>query len=484
MKHFVTLISALALSLSAMASTTFSFTNEASVKQTINGYTVEIAKAESNNPPAIYNDHLRLYAKNTITVSGADLSRISLSFSKQGSKEYASLSASAGKLTSGGSSTSNDDIKTDVWTGSAQSVTFTLGDSGQRIIYRIIINGTEADDEQNPGGGSSGGGTGDPSTPGELNPDFVYMEPTLVTVPATTVQGDAYTFISNNILVSCTKGAITDSYFSAHAGFKMTFTATKDIKGIVVNGFVKKDFEASVDNGKISYLSPSEDSDGQPVVVITDIDSKSVTITCVKQLRCYDVEVYFDANPEAVVSGGTQAPEGGNFTFDSAEAVYESEYSELMGEENYSVFLYNEADPYYVYFALDIYPETPGDITGTYAWDDYTLGDYTYYAYGEGDYDVVWIEGGSVTITKSGDIYNISGALVGDNYQTYNISYSGPIPIYTDDEYYGDESGVEKVTIDNVPASDNDAMYDLQGRKVGKDFRGIYIHRGQKHINR
>ena len=480
MKKFFTLLAMAALSISAAMATTFTFTSDANFTQTKDGITVTLAKGTGNNDPAVYSNQIRLYANNTITVSGANLTSISLSFTKQGSKDYATLAASSGSLVSGGVSTSNTDVKTDTWTGSGSSVTFTLGSSGQRIITQLVVNG---DGSEGGGDNPSNPGTPDtPSNPGDLNPDFKYMEPTIVTVPSTTVQGDAYSFISNNIKVDCTKGAITDNYFSAHAGYKMTFTATKPIKGIAINGFVKKDFEATASAGSIEFISPGADTEANPVVVVKDINSTSVTLTCVKQLRCYTVEVYFEANPEATI--GSNPAEGIALNFDTAEAVYESEYSEIIGEFNYSIFLYNEED-YDPYFSLDIYPAQKDNLAGTYSWDDYTLGDYTYYVYGAGDDDFTWAEGGSVTISKSGNSYTVTGSILCDNGKLYNISFSGPMPIYTDDEYYGDgegdESGIEIRPADELG---DGRMYDLMGRKVSKGYRGIYIQNGKKHISR
>lgn len=480
MKKIFTLFAAVAVSISAMA-TTFTFTDEASVSQTADGITVSIQKASGNNAPAIYSGSLRLYANNTITVTGSDITSIKMTFTKQGSKDYAALTASEGSLVSGGTSTSVNDPVTDIWTGSSSSVTFTLG-TGQRIITQLVVNGTGSEGE----GGNSGNdnpGNQDPGTPG-LNPDFNYPEPTLVTVPDSKVQGEAYSFVSNNIKVDCTKGAVTDTYFSAHADYAMTFTATRPIKGLVVNGFVKSGFQATVSAGNVSYLSPDEDTEGNPVLVITDINSETVTISCVKQMRCYSVEVYFEANPEATVDGGATGGQDITLVFDSAEAVYESEYSEALGELNYSIFLFNAASPDVPYFALDIYPETENDLTGTYSWDDWTLGDYCYYVYGYGDDQFTWVDDGTVTITKKGDVYSISGTLVCDDGNTYTISFNGAIPVYLDTDYYGDgdedggTNGVNAIGDDNCDA--DAPMFDLQGNKVNKDFRGIFIRNGKK----
>lgn len=137
-----------------------------------------------------------------------------------------------------------------------------------------------------------------------LNPDFIYPEPTRINVPSLSVMGEPYTFIYNNVEVNTTQGAVNTSYFSVYANYSITFTATKPIKGIVINGMVKANFVGAVDHGNINYLSPSGDKTAYPVVVLTNVNSNSVTISCTKQMRCYSADIYFYDNPSAVVEGG------------------------------------------------------------------------------------------------------------------------------------------------------------------------------------
>lgn len=482
MKKIFTLLTAVLMSISVMAATTFTFQNQAAESQTKDGITVILAKGSGNNAPA-FNDNygeFRLYANNTITVSGSDITRISMTFSMQGTKAYATLTANAGTLTSGGNSTDREDLKVDVWTGDTGSVTLALGSSGQRILHQIVVNGDPADDEIPTV-------PGNPDVPSILDPDYEYPAVTLVGVPSQTVQGDSYSFVDNNIQVSCTKGAITSDYFSAHAGYAMTFTATQPIKGIVIDGFVKKDFTATVSDGTISYLTPGEDKSADPVLVIKDANSKSITISCVKQLRCYTVEVYFEYNPDATVSGGSDQPsQEVDLVFDYADCVYESEYSEMIDETNYSIFLYSKDAPE-SYFSLDLYPAAKGDVTGTYSWYDYTLGDFTYYCWGPYDDDLAWAVDGEVTITKNGGEYVIQGTIPSDNNTVYNISFAGEMPFYTDDEYYGgggDSSIVKEILDESAQPEDEAQMYDITGRKVKEGYRGIYIRNGRKYIGK
>lgn len=137
----------------ANANVEFTFGTSGDLNVAKDGYTVTIAKGSGSSDPAFYNNGLRLYASNTITITGTDLSNIEISCSMQGTKAYATLAASAGTLTSGGNSTSESNVVTDKWTGNKlTSVTFTLGSSGQRILssIQIITDGSTGGGEVTP----------------------------------------------------------------------------------------------------------------------------------------------------------------------------------------------------------------------------------------------------------------------------------------------------------------------------------------------
>ena len=149
MRKIFTMLATLLVVMGMSATTTFTFST--AEKQTKDGFTVEVAQAEGQNPPKIYNDTLRLYAKNTITVKGSKIASMKITFAKQGKKEYATVEANVGTYVSGGSSTSKNDPKVDTWSGDAQEVVITLGDKGQRIITALEVSG-------------EGGGTDEPIT--------------------------------------------------------------------------------------------------------------------------------------------------------------------------------------------------------------------------------------------------------------------------------------------------------------------------------
>ncbi len=340
------------MTVSAMAATTFTFTSPDS--QTQDGITVSFAKGNGDTAPTWNESYaeLRLYASNTITVSGADLSRIDITFSKQGSKGYADLTANCGTLTSAGASESRDDKKTDTWTGNASSVVFTLGASGQRVIYTITVNGE---------GGNTNPGTDpdpDPKPETGLDENYVYDEPTMVLAQGTDGSNQSYKFIHNNVSVSCTQGAIyydPITYFGCNANQSLTITATQTIKAVVINGYVKKNFEATASSGDIQFAYNSESEvEANPVVVVKNVNSKTLTINCVKQLRCYEMYVYFEANPDIDVDENNQGgdtPQLYNIAFPYAEAYNYYDYLSEEGED-ITIYLYDEEFNYYLQLDL------------------------------------------------------------------------------------------------------------------------------------
>jgi len=107
---------------------------------------ITVAAAQGTNSssaPAYTSSECRIYAGNTITVSttGDDnITAVSLTFHKQGSKDYfATVSANTGTYTSGGASTSDTDDKVDTWEGSAKSITFSTSGTGQRVLVSAKV---------------------------------------------------------------------------------------------------------------------------------------------------------------------------------------------------------------------------------------------------------------------------------------------------------------------------------------------------------
>ncbi|MBQ7258768.1 MAG: hypothetical protein IJS57_02365 [Paludibacteraceae bacterium] len=483
--RFLTILAALSFALT-LSATTFEYTSQASDNQTIDGITVVLAAGTNKQNAPTYLDNgytkaMRLYVNNTITVSGENLTSIQLLCSKTG-KAFAALTCSIGAYTPGEVPTKEGLQAIDTWSGNATSVTFTMG-SGQRHLIQIVVNGDPID--LNPQSDVVAIDTA------EWDPDFAwYSEPTAVITPDTTFFKKEYIFVSSNIRVHCTQGSIlsndTAYYFNCNAGQTISFEAAKPIKGLVINGAVRKLFQATSDQGSMAYISPDdfypEDyQECESAVIITDIDAKKVTISCEKQLRCYSVYFYFDANPTQEIGdcdGGTSGGETVFLNFDTADAVYESEISADEGKTNYTIYLYNQASPDFPYLTLDLYPAAQGDLVGIYNMEDGSLGETTWYQYGESAYDRTWMETeGQLVINKEGEVYSISGYITCDDNNTYNFTYNGVMPFYEDTEYYSTEG------IETVPAMDRHApLYDVLGRKVNDTYKGIVIQNGYKYV--
>lgn len=438
MKKLFSLLFVAMTMVSLAHATTFTFND--TISQTKDGITVRFALGTGQSNPAYVAEQLRVYAGNTITVSGGTITSVAIEFTKRGTKPYIpTLTASTGTVVSGGASTSENDVKTDTWTGSASKVVFTLEGKAQRVVKSITVVGTGA---QGGEGGDEGGDGGDESG---LNEEYVYSEPTMVENHDSVGNNMAYSFIQNNIKVDCTKGARTNSYFSCNASSSITFTATKNIKGLVIDGYVKKGFEATATAGSIDYVDAyDEEVTADPVLVITDINSKSITIDCDKQMRCYSVEFYFDANPTATIGGGGSGDEGDyNFDFEPTEPTAltiniadsiiltdaVSDYGIIdayMWNDDYEVELYfnvAQADPTSI-IPLGVYvindSEEAGTMTASPGGDDFydypsvIMGDWTYEEetelYEAGWYynEAYYIETGIADVTMSGDVVTIS----------------------------------------------------------------------------
>lgn len=111
------------------------FTLSSADEVTKEGITVSFNIGDGTNAPTWYDAGLRLYANNTITISltEGNIAAISFNWEKQGNKTFASVTASEGNY----SHPSNTGSGT--WTGSAQSVTFTLGNSGQLQLNTLSV---------------------------------------------------------------------------------------------------------------------------------------------------------------------------------------------------------------------------------------------------------------------------------------------------------------------------------------------------------
>ena len=351
MKKLFSILVTVVFALCASAETVFTFTSAEDLSQTKDGISVVLAQgSNTQNGPVYKNEYYlgeyhpetRLYVGNTITISSSSaMKNIQMVFALAASgKEYAGLTSNTGTLTSGGTSTDKTDWKVDTWKGNATKVVFTLSSGKQRQIQKIVIDGEPVvidEPEVIP-----------LPTEADLQTDFNYPEPTVVNVPDTNILKKEYAFIDNNILVHCDSGSIvkktdtTFAYFNCNAGFTITFTASQNIKGIAIDGFTRKAFNATCDHGSLTYLTdPDADEEGFPAIVIQDVNAKSVTLSCPKQFRCYQLKVYFKENPEAIDMGGGEEEQGMNDVqsgnVQCTKVLCDGQIVIIRGEKKYSI---------------------------------------------------------------------------------------------------------------------------------------------------
>lgn len=110
------------------------FTLSSADAVTQNGITVTFAKGSNSNGPAWYAAGLRLYTGNTVTISSSnDITAITFNWEKQGSKAFASATASPGSYNHPSAPGEGK------WTGSAKSITFTISGSGQLQLNTFSV---------------------------------------------------------------------------------------------------------------------------------------------------------------------------------------------------------------------------------------------------------------------------------------------------------------------------------------------------------
>ena len=154
-----------------------------------------------------------------------------------------------------------------------------------------------------------------------LDPNYEYLEPTIVINSAEVGSNlENYSFVCNNVQVRVTKGARYSDYFGVNAGEKVTFTTTQPMKAIVVNGYIKKGFDATASSGSIDFADAEEEEvTAEQVLAVTDIDATTLTISCTKQLRCYSVAVYFQTIPD--ISIGEEEESDYSYEWEPTEVV-------------------------------------------------------------------------------------------------------------------------------------------------------------------
>ena len=262
-------------------------------------------------------------------------------------------------------------------------------------------------------------------------------EPVIITPPDTFLYKTNFTLEDQGITFTLTNGSVYPAEHQynnfgidciiCYANASITFSAGQNIKGLAINGNTKKNFSATCDNGTIDYLSDeAEDTTGEPVLTVSDIDATSVTISCNNQLRCFSVEVYFLENPE-----GTQGEvmDTVRFTAVSAEAADYSNDTTFSSDGYYSYWLMLAPAEGYPQVWLDMYAVVQGDLSGAYSLYNYNVGEYTYIQLSADEWDYEYAYDQEFTITQTDNGYHVEGYIVAENDIRYEFVYDGPITL-------------------------------------------------------
>lgn len=134
----------------------------------VGGYTFTFDKTTGTTAPQIFDNELRLYAKNTLTIAGVKITKVVFTFSEANANRYTTFNPSTGAYTT--AQAAGDTELT--WTGDATSVTFTVGDkatmgtdgetkAGQIRLAKITVYGQAGETPVDP----------DPVVPDPVDPD-------------------------------------------------------------------------------------------------------------------------------------------------------------------------------------------------------------------------------------------------------------------------------------------------------------------------
>lgn len=238
-------------------------------------------------------------------------------------------------------------------------------------ISKIVVTADEI------GTGGDTPGTGGDEGGSDLDPNYTYAEPTIITPTVESGSNAAYSFVQNNIRVDVSTGAQYENYFGCNAGNTITFTATKNIKAVVVNGYIKKDFEATASSGNILYADASDDYvESDPVLAVLDVDSKTLTIECAKQMRCYSVKFYFEENPEIGDMGG--GDEEYNFDYEpDAQTTLNITFTDMEADDYSEFFGFEYTDLYFIHedYEMELVAFAPFDEETVLAPGTYEIND-------------------------------------------------------------------------------------------------------------
>ena len=484
------LLFASAMLISAMSFAT-DFTITSPNKVTKDGITISFAKADGANSPAWFDKGLRLYAKNTVTITAtSDITSITFNWEKQGKKDFASLKANVGSYSH------PDSIGQGKWTGSAKEVVFTLGSKGQLQLNTLSVVTVGGEDTPDDSGGDTPdeGGGDTPDDGGEDTPATGNAADMALGNNAfdCTVNGAKAIKVGSskkagNMTITVPAGAKTLKFYAAAWNKESNLSVSITPAEKITPTSITLTADAGIQGGETDYkLSGSEASYVYEFTLTNVNQSTTFTLSGSKRFVVWKATYTVDGD-------GNETPDDDGETPDTpttdtvitglqyADAYY---YTDEAGNAYWDFDLYVDwdAETYELtypelYLMVDA-AKSKTAINGTYG---------LYWA-------VVWTSEndsvmseedattGSLTIKNVGNdgVYSFKGSFVATNGKTYTFDQEVELMAYDDDDN-GEEiilseegtdtpdvSGVEDVICNTkmVKVIKNGQMYIIREKKV------------------
>lgn len=483
MKHFALSLIVLLGSLSAVAATTYDFST--SIPK---GWTASVAPKSYETTGDARGTQFDQSA--TLTLSGvSDVTEVTIVASCNYDKapNTYTLSVAVGNKSFGSYTLEKVINETFTFSGADASgdlvVTITRNGKKSLWVKSITVEGTVPAQQ-------------DPAD--RLDKDYVYPADPVMILPKDSLGKMEIDTVINNILLSCASGAFYKTDIRVMASSAITFTATKPIKAIRIDGGNRKAFSATASAGTLTYAVDYEADieSAEPVLLIKDIDTSSVQLICDKQLQMQKIYIYFDANPDVEIDTEDEVVPLESCNISSTGAWnFVAEYTKreyLWTVGSVTFILWTNPDwqmmsDGYVYgegggvqFNLDFNPSNILDWSGTYTIEDGINSFYTYvYEYipgeteGEDQAIMYMFTEGSITLSANGDNYDLEYSLKdteGDLHQGKVISVCS-------------EGGQpQAIDLIEVPLDINAPMFNILGQPIDANYNGIIIQNNHKYL--
>lgn len=293
-----------------------------------------------------------------------------------------------------------------------------------------------------------------------LDHDYIYPDDPIIILPKDSLGKMRIDTVVGNILIQCNQGAFYKTDIRVAANGLLTITATQPIKAIKVDGWVRKSFSATADVGDLEYMIDDEDDAyGEPVLMIKNINNTTVNLHCNNQLQMQQLYIYFKDNPDDII--GYEIPD--EIFVSDAMLIANTLPDGGTTTEHYIVYGYVAKTDYVKQDTLQTFymTDTLSDGTGVYSFRTFECRMYTV----------------DDTPAALGDYVGVYGRI----HRIYDITLGRNIFEVVDGYFWLDEAPTaleDTFILLNL----TQPMYDLSGRRVGDDYKGVVIQNSRKYL--